>query len=176
MITQLIMTRVSHDLAGIIGAIHNTTELLEIDPSFSTEAGPVIKNSTTTLSARLKLFRALFGTNTKTIEPHLITDYVKTLSASFELIGHPTTREQASAILICCDLMIYGGTITIQERQVIGNGTIKTENALTDIMVGKLDETTPPKWAPAAWLMHLTTQSGNPATFSQQDNQIIFSW
>ena len=58
-LSELIMTRVSHDLAGICGALYNTAELLEIDETFGGEAGPLIKSTTGALTARLKFFRAL---------------------------------------------------------------------------------------------------------------------
>ena len=117
-LSELITTRISHDLAGIVGALYNTTELIEIDPSFGNEAGPILKNSTSVLMTRLKFFRALFGTNKDPIQTSLVVQYLKTLSASFDLIGETTTREQMAGVLICADMMIRGGKITVLQNEI----------------------------------------------------------
>ncbi len=150
---ELIMTRVSHDLAGIIGALYNTAELLEIDPAFATESGSIIKTSTGTLMARLKFFRAIFGTDGAPLNTQIVQEYLNTLSAAFTLNGTIDTRRQAVAVLICADTMIRGGKIDLTNHSVTGIGQIKIDEAFHLALSGTLDSI-PPKLAPVAWLVN----------------------
>ncbi len=174
-LSELIMTRISHDLAGIVGALYNTTELIEIDPSFGTEAGPLLKNSTATLMARLKFFRALFGTNKDPIQTSLTISYLKTLSAPFELIGDVTTKEQMAGVLICTDMMIRGGQIIVSANEITGIGQIKNDDSLQFALDGRLDNIAP-KLAPVAWLARQTAQTNKQLTAHIQDDKISFSF
>ena len=174
-LSELIMTRVSHDLAGIVGALYNTAELIEIDPSFGTEAGPLLKNSTGTLMARLKFFRALFGTNKDPIQTSLTTSYLKTLSAPFELIGDVTTKEQMAGVLICTDMMIRGGKITVSPHEIIGTGQIKNDDSLQFALNGQLDNIAP-KLAPAAWLGKQISLQNKQLIAHIQDEKIVLSF
>lgn len=159
MLSDLIMTRVSHDLAGICGALYNTAELLEIDPSFATDSGALIKSSTATLTARLKFFRALFGADGAVIDTELAKNYLKTLSAPIDLLGEVKTRPQLAGILICADALIRGGQLTVLDQKVIASGEIKADSNLNNALLGQLSEVGP-KLAPAVWLNHWATQFG----------------
>lgn len=150
-LSELIMTRVSHDLAGICGALYNTAELLEIDDTFGTDAGPLIKTSTGALITRLKFFRALFGLDGAPLNNDIADKYLKTLSAPFELSGQVQTRMQLAGILICGDVMMRGGKIQITSDGVTGVGGIKVSEELTSVLKGKID-TVEPKTAPIVWL------------------------
>ena len=161
-LNELIMTRVSHDLAGICGALYNTAELLEIDETFGTEAGPLIKSSTGALIARLKFFRALFGLDGAPLDNDIVNNYLHTLSASFDLKGKVYNRMQLAGILICADMMIRGGQIDIKENSVSGVGSVKVHDRLSDILKGKTDGVDP-KLAPVAWL----------SAYSQKNNGVL---
>ena len=150
-LNELIMTRVSHDLAGICGALYNTAELLEIDETFGAEAGPLIKSSTGALTARLKFFRALFGLDGAPLDSDIVNNYLHTLSASFDLKGNVCNRMQLAGILICADMMIRGGQIDVKENSVSGVGSVKVHDRLSDVLKGKTDGIDP-KLAPVAWL------------------------
>ena len=163
---ELIMTRVSHDLAGIIGALHNTAELLELDPNFAAESGTIIKTSTSTLMARLKFFRAIFGLDGAPLNTQIVQDYLKTLSAEFVLTGTITSRIQAVAVLICADTMFRGGHIDISSHTVSGTGQIKSDASLIRALSGDLDNI-PPKLAPAVWLAKQPQSSPVSADISQ---------
>ena len=148
---ELIMTRVSHDLAGICGALYNTAELLEIDETFGSDAGPLIKSSTAALTARLKFFRALFGLDGAPLDNEIADKYLQTLSASFELKGNVSNRMQLAGILICADMMIRGGRIEVTQTGVSGIGNIKKSDQLSRVLSGNFEEIEP-KLAPVAWL------------------------
>ena len=148
---ELIMTRVSHDLAGICGALYNTAELLEIDETFGSDAGPLMKSSAATLMARLKFFRALFGLDGAPVDNEIAYKYLQTLSAPFELTGEVCHRAHLAGILICADMMIRGGKIEVNKTSVCGVGNIKLSEQLPLVLNGQLNDIEP-KMAPAAWL------------------------
>ena len=75
---EAIVVKISHDLAGGIGAMASTTELMEIDPTFVSEAGGMLKQNSLMLMARLRFYRALFGAETKEINATIVSDYLKT--------------------------------------------------------------------------------------------------
>ena len=66
-ISELICTRISHDLIGNIGAFANAVELLE-DDDFIDEIKNTLKTSSEVLTARLKFFRMAFGLTNANLE------------------------------------------------------------------------------------------------------------
>lgn len=150
-LSELIMTRVSHDLAGICGALYNTAELLEIDETFGSDAGPLIKSTTGALTARLKFFRALFGLDGAPLDDDVVNKYLQTLSAPFMLNGRVEKRMQLAGILICVDMMIRGGQIDVMQSGVSGIGNVKIHEQLSAVLNGQI-EGVDPKLAPVAWL------------------------
>ena len=68
-ISELICTRISHDLIGNIGAFANAVELLEDeDHDFIDEIKNTLKTSSEVLTARLKFFRMAFGLTNANLE------------------------------------------------------------------------------------------------------------
>ena len=84
-ITELVCTRLSHDIIGNIGAVANAVELLEEgDVDFMDDIKSILKTSSTTLAARLKFFRMAFGLNNANLEDEITVkniaqDYLFTL-------------------------------------------------------------------------------------------------
>ena len=69
LISELICTRISHDLIGNIGAVSNAVELLEEgDMDFLDDIKSILKVSSTVLSARQKFFRMAFGLHNANLE------------------------------------------------------------------------------------------------------------
>ena len=63
-ITEIVCTRISHDLIGNIGALANALELMEDDDiDFMEEIKSTLNFSSTVLMSRLKFFRMVFGLN-----------------------------------------------------------------------------------------------------------------
>ena len=174
-LTQAIMTRVSHDLSGIAGALYNTTELLELDPSFGAEAGSVLKQSTGYLLARLRFFRALFGLPSATVTTDLALHYLKTLSAPLTLAGSLSTRQELGAVLIVAESLIRGGAIHVEKGRVIGTGAVTLDENVFDVLSNKAVEVTP-RSAPAAWMCQLTQQEGQTLVCHKRDQEIILQW
>ena len=62
-LSELICTRISHDLIGNIGAVANAVELMDEDPEAIDDAKSILSISSKVLTARLKFFRLAFGLN-----------------------------------------------------------------------------------------------------------------
>ena len=84
-ISELICTRISHDLIGNIGAVANAVELLEEgDMDFLDDIRSILKVSSQVLAARLKFFRMAFGLENANLEDASLVrkttaDYLKTI-------------------------------------------------------------------------------------------------
>lgn len=150
-LSECIMTRVSHDLAGISGALHNTVELMEMDPSFAPEATKLLKESSAFLMARLKFFRLLFGLPTAPVDTAVAENYLKTLTAPIMLKGQVDTLFYLGAVFVCAHALIRGGEISISNQTVIASGQIHLDEASKMFLDG---QNVPPtaQSVGAAWL------------------------
>lgn len=97
-ISELICTRISHDLIGNIGAFANAVELLEDeDDDFIDEIKNTLKTSSEVLTARLKFFRMAFGLTNANLEnietvKKVTEDYLQTLN-----LNHPVKADIKSS-------------------------------------------------------------------------------
>lgn len=127
-ISELITTRISHDIIGNIGAVANAVELLEEgDMDFLDDIRSILKTSSAVLSARLKFFRMVFGVNTASFEDKsmvekTIRDYLKTLGNQnfpIELVlenySPKYTRILMLSVMIMADVVIKGAKISAAE-------------------------------------------------------------
>ena len=75
-VSELLMARLCHDLAGPIAAIGNGAELLDDDdPDFARQAATLIGDSAATAAKRLQLFRFAYGFSAGALagpSPHLL--------------------------------------------------------------------------------------------------------
>ncbi len=123
-ISQVVCTRISHDIVGNVGAVANALELFEDDDNdFFEDIKKILGVSSRVLAARMKFFRMAFGLenaalkNSETVFAS-ITDYLRTLSGeagkiSFEAenIMPEHNRILMQAVMMIADLMPYGGQI-----------------------------------------------------------------
>jgi len=124
-ISELLCTRISHDLIGNIGAFANAVELMEDeDDDFLNEIKSTLKTSSWVLASRLKFFRMAFGLANSNLEnletvKKTTADYLKTLN-----INHPLTldfkigntafnRIIMLAVMCAADTIIKGGNIEV---------------------------------------------------------------
>ena len=121
-LTEAIVVKISHDLAGGIGAIASTTELMEIDPTFSGEAAPMLKENSLMLMARLRFYRALFGAETKEINETIISDYLKTCGQKIIFEGTISNRLQLSLVAVGILLLVQGGTLILKGNKITLKG------------------------------------------------------
>ncbi|MBO5443185.1 MAG: hypothetical protein J6A33_05305 [Alphaproteobacteria bacterium] len=127
-ISELICTRISHDLIGNIGAVSNAVELLEEgDTDFMDDIRSILNTSSTVLSARLKFFRMAFGLNNSNLEKadmifSVSQDYLKTLGNAnyplelkMKLSSAKFGRMAMLCLMIVADTMFRGGRIEVEE-------------------------------------------------------------
>ena len=142
-LSELICSRLNHDIIGNIGAVSNAVELLEDgDMDFLEDIQSILKTSSKTLSSRLKFFRIAFGLNNTNINDittirKTIIDYLDTIgnkNSSINLnININNARFYKIAMLVSmiyADNIIRGGDIEIYEQD--------------DKLYTKFSSTTPP--------------------------------
>jgi len=143
-VSELICTRISHDIIGNIGAVANAVELLEEgDMDFLDDIKSILKVSSSVLSARLKFFRMAFGLNNSNLEDintvKSVTEaYLKTLGNSnypinidLELKSADFCRIAMLVIMILADVIIKGGKIEAREIDTGFVAIIHSENNLS---------------------------------------------
>lgn len=123
-LTDLVVTRISHDLIGNIGAIHNVLELADgSDGVFDPEDKVLMCNAVDILQGRQKFFRVAFGIDTKKMEvseiQKICSDYLRGLSRNnpVELRLENITAEMAKltclCVMIAAEVFIKSGQITV---------------------------------------------------------------
>ncbi len=176
-VTELVCTRISHDLIGNIGAVSNAVELLEEgDMDFMEDIRSILKVSSGVLTARLKFFRMVFGMTNANLEKldvveKTTVDYLRTLgninypiNLNMRLANWQLSRMSMLAIMILADIFIKGGSIEVREetgRLVImatgDNLSSEKMGIITDIVNEKLIERTA-QYAPVFYLMELLSK------------------
>lgn len=125
-ITELICTRISHDLIGNVGAVANGVELLEEgDMEFLDDIKSILKTGSAVLSSRLKFFRLVFGmdnanTDNLLLVKDTISGYLQTvgnknfpINLNFGLNDAKYSKAVLAAVMILADVFIRGGEIKI---------------------------------------------------------------
>lgn len=128
LVSELVCTRLSHDIIGNIGAVANAVELLEEgDMDFLDDIKSILKTSSGVLAARLKFFRMAFGLNNANLES---LEQVKTVTAAylatvggknpplldFALTDTRCAKAVMLLVMAVADLMIKGGTIRVSQQ------------------------------------------------------------
>jgi histidine phosphotransferase ChpT len=138
-ITEIVCTRISHDLIGNIGALANALELMEDDDiDFMEEIKSTLNFSSTVLMSRLKFFRMVFGLNNANLKNadtvrNISQNYVKSLNPHHPIdIDISPINGQSDlnrvimlAVMLCSDIIVKGGKITIKtdSQQITTNVT-----------------------------------------------------
>lgn len=178
-VTELVCTRISHDLIGNIGAVANAVELMEDgDTDFMDDIKEILKVSSQVLSARLKFFRMAFGLHNanltdsvlieKTIRDYLNTIGNKNFPIELELGNYSIkyARIIMLAVMILADVIIKGGKIVVSEQNcklfvnicdVSKTSAPKTEDILA-LLSGQKEEYLA-QYAPVFYLRDLVKSS-----------------
>ena len=152
-LTEAIVVKMSHDLAGGIGAMASTTELMEIDPTFVGEAGGMLKKNSLMLMARLRFYRALFGAETKEINTNIVSDYLKTWGQDITFEGVVENRLQLSLVAVGIILLVQGGTLSLSGKHLTLKGKeITARPDFLSALEGK-DSPITPETVEAHWLL-----------------------
>ena len=151
-LSEIITTRLSHDLIGNIGAVSNAVELLEEDDSLD-EVKPILQTSAFTLTSRLKFFRLAFGLSNAA--PQNISDVEETARNYLQTIGNRNTP-------IILDFQAHTPALYLAESPtaLAAPKLAVIQNSLK----GKLSEDNPAQAAPAAYMCSLLDTVGVSAT------------
>lgn len=137
-ISELVCTRISHDLVGNIGAVSNAVELLEEgDMDFIEDIGNILKSSSFILSSRMKFFRMVFGTGSGNLEQldlvkKTTADYIKTISGNYEVSldfdvsDGRFCKVAMLCVMIAADTFVRGGKVSIKQEE--NKLVVKTDN------------------------------------------------
>ena len=126
-LSELILTRMCHDIAGISGTVSNAVELLEDgDLDFLEDITTNLKTSSAVMNARIKFFRLAFGMNNANLSDAALvfktaTDYLSTIggrnyniSLQMNNIPQELTKIALTGIMIVADTLIKGGIINVE--------------------------------------------------------------
>ena len=171
LLTQLIYTRVSHDLSGAAGAVYNGTELLCEDLSFAAESANLIQSSADNLMKRLRFFRQTFGLQNKQ-DPDTTQEYLSTFSMPFSTNIPCTSNLQRALIMALTDLFYKGAKFDISDTYIKATGdAIKECPELPDILQnGKVIENA--NDAPAIFAYVVAESLNKKLVFTKDDKTI----
>lgn len=188
-LSELIATRLSHDLIGNIGAVSNAVELLnEGDEDDKEDISNILNFSSKVLSKRLKFFRLCFGLSNAAVKSldELITisnDYLSTLGnpnfpieADFQISTPKVYKLVMPAVMMMADTIIKGGKITITETEealLIQPSSPATLNQtkfdnIHHILNGGKPEENPSSYAPLIYLLEYLKGSGVQVQLNNQ--------
>jgi len=127
-LTELVCTRISHDVIGNVGAVANAVELLEEgDMDFLDDIRSILKVSSQVLTARLKFFRLAFGLSNNNLKDittvrSIAEAYLQTvgnkaypITLDLELYSDKFARPALLMIMILADTLSKGGHIEARE-------------------------------------------------------------
>ena len=152
-LTEAIIGRMSHDLAGGVGAIASTAELMAIDPTFVEEAGHMLKQNSLMLMARLRFYRALFGAETKEINASILTEYLHTWGQKITFEGNPDNRLQLALVAVGIILLAQGGALVLKGNLITLRGPEITARPEFLALLNGEEVSPTPEIVEAAWLM-----------------------
>lgn len=180
-LSELIATRLSHDLIGNIGAVANAVELLnEGDEDDKDDVSNILNFSSQVLSKRLKFFRLCFGLSNASVKSldELITisaDYLATLGnpnypieIDFQISTPKIYKLVMPAIMMMADALVKGGKITVEQTDEalliktvskVALNHAKLEN-IAFILSGGKPEENPSSYAPLIYLLAYLDGSG----------------
>ena len=184
-LSELICTRISHDLIGNIGAFANAVELMEDDDGeFINEIKNTLKTSAGILTARLKFFRMAFGLSNTNLENIDIVkkttlDYLQTLnlthpiSAEINIINSPFNRVVMLACMCAAETIVRGGLVKVSStRQALIISAISDAplainkiSSMQSILEGQEPENVS-QYAPLYYLAHILNEEGRKLTIN----------
>ena len=175
-LTEAIIVKMSHDLAGGIGAFANTIDLIKMDSSFQQEGFGLLESTGDMLNARLKFFRALYGAENKTISAGLVKDYLKTLAVKIELDGKVSSRLQLALVAVGIDILGLGGELVLKENELTIKGQeIHCNPAYIQALIAKQNSSCSPENVNAVWLSQLVKELEKHLSLKEQKDNLILA-
>ena len=171
--SECLMVKISHDLAGGIGALSSTVDLMNFDPTFVHEAPEMMKKNTDMLLARLKFYRALFGAETKSISESIVLDYLNTLGAKITFSGQISNRLELSLVAVGIQMAAAGGDILYSNNTLtISSNNLILKDNMIKILSGKTPEESEIETLEAEWLIGQLNHQNLNLKLSQKPKKI----
>lgn len=171
--SECLMVKVSHDLAGGIGALSSTVDLMKFDPGFINEAPEMLKKNTDMLLFRLKFYRALFGAETKSISQQIVTDYLSTLGARINFSGQISNRLELSLVALGIQMAAAGGDILYSNNTlIVSSNDLILKNNIKNILSGKLPDESEIETLEAEWLIKQLSEQNFKLNLTQKAQKI----
>ena len=180
-LSELIATRLSHDLIGNIGAVSNAVELLnEGDEQDLEDVKNILNFSSLVLNKRLKFFRLCFGLSNASIKSldelkEICNNYLTTIGNPNYLIDLKLNISTPKiykfvmpAIMMMADVVIKGGNIAINETntcleiKLTSDTNLNTSKlkGISDILSGLEVNENISSYAPLYYLLEHAKASG----------------
>lgn len=192
-LSELICTRISHDLIGNISAVANAVELMDEDPEAIDDAKPILSISSKVLTARLKFFRLAFGLNNtgikttaeiiKQSEEYIATigSHTSPIKLNFNFSTPALYKIVMLGIMIMADVFIRGGELNIAETANGLTFTADSQSALSsgklavmqEVLTGKMPQENPAQSAPLIYMMRLIDGTPVKLTLTYFEKQAI---
>lgn len=170
-VNEIFITKMCHDLAGTIGSLNNTAELLSIDKSFVDDGVPLLMQSTKALVSKLKFFRALLGSE-MAVAPEIAKDYLDALPMSITLQGIASSRIQLAFVLFGSEILIRGGSIQLNENGFTCCGkSILCDVVKKDILLKK-EEILKPQYMSSLWILEWMKQEKMRVEFFENEEAL----
>ena len=191
-LSEVLATRLSHDLIGNIGAVANAVELLnEGDAEDSEDIRNILNFSSSVLSKRLKFFRLCFGLanasvkDTKELE-EMTSAYLSTLgnpnfpiSLDLQIETPKIYKFILPAVMLMADTIIKGGKIAVKQNDAGIHISAISDMPLNQtkfhnidlILEGKEAEENPSAYAPLYYLLEYLADGD--VAIHRKDNTLI---
>lgn len=152
-LSEVIATRLSHDLIGNIGAVSNAVELLnEGDEQDLDDVKNILNFSSNVLNKRLKFFRLCFGLSNASVKSidelkKICEDYLSTIgnpnfAINLELdISTPKIfKFVMPAIMMMADVIVKGGKVVVKETDVALRVSVLSDSNLNLAKLKNIDD------------------------------------
>lgn len=191
-VSEVIATRLSHDLIGNIGAVANAVELLnDGDEDDKEDINNILNFSSNVLSCRLKFFRLCFGLSNSAPKDvndlkKIIADYLSTLgnpnfpiTLDFHVFSPQTYKIVMSAVMMMADTIVKGGYLKVEQKEHGIHVTAVSDMPLNknkleqiDLVISGAEITeNPSTFAPLYYLLSYLSESDVPV--NRKENTLI---
>lgn len=193
-ISELIATRLSHDLIGNVGAVLNAVEFFKEDDLSEDEKKEifsVLSFSAQVLSRRLKFFRLCFGLSNASVKDidelkKIIEEYLLTLGnpnrpilCDIKIETPKVYKLVMPAVMMMADTLVKGGKIEVTQNDLGIHVTAASETPLNAsklqnidlVITGKEADENPSLYAPLHYLLQYL--DGKDVPVKRSDNTLI---
>lgn len=192
-LSEVIATRLSHDLVGNIGAVANAVELLnEGDEDDLEDVRNILGFSSKVLSNRLKFFRLCFGLSNSAPKDvndlkEIISNYLLTLGnpnfpikLELNILSPQVYKIVMPAVMLMADIIIKSGKIIVNQKehglhiQAVSDNPLNTGKLeqIDMVIKGQTLTENPSSFAPLYYLLNYLEESKVPV-FREQNTLII---